>query len=370
MKKTFYILTLLAICLITASCGKSVSKESKLAKSQQEQMDSATANSADSIILPWKTSDTIRIDSVVTEEFSRLLRYWYPWIPKTGEVGHFEKLIPNLGPKGETNVYVCIGNAIFDNEVDCIFLLTNAKWDDSDYFGYRDCLNIGPKNAGDGNEHGDFVYNMTYDIHDTILTISTKETKSFYDWKTKTDTLLGSLTITHTYSVSYWGFRYLSSDTVLYGETTYLGGVFVPRKAHLGYKIASPKQWRVDGGDDELLENDPRWVYAEEKLWDPEVCAFLCDLTEISDGWLAESLSDILFCSLNNNPETNHCMAEYLATLPAEEQERLLQVFLYMMSMYIYDYSTDPEQLIYPDFDSFMQAFPVFDSPYNSKIRY
>ena len=125
-------------------------------------------------------------------------------------------------------------------------------------------------------------------------------------------------------------------------------------------------------GNDQFdsLFNDPRWAYVEEKLWTPEVCAFLCDLAGIADGWLAETLDIVLFESMHNNPETNHCMAEYLANLPASEQEVLLQCLLYTIGMSIYDY-TDPknEQLIYPNFDSFMKAFPVFNSPYNTKVR-
>lgn len=356
-------IALLAVIILLAGCSKPKhSKQAQAASSPQSHSDGTAA--------PKPVCDTIRIDSVITEEFSRLLRYCYPWMSQTGEVGHYEKTIPNLGPKGETNVFVCIGNAMFDNEVDCIFLLTNSKWDNPEFFGYRDCLYLGPKNAGDCNEEGDFVYNMTYDIHDTILTIYTKETKSFWNPQTETDSLVGSMAITHTYSVRYWGFRYLSSDMVFWGDTAYLCRVFDPRNAHLGYKIASPKQWKGDGSDDELLVNDPRWIYAEEKLWNPEVCAFLCGLTEISDGWLAESLGSIFFSSLNNNPALNRCMADYLATLPAEEQEWLLQVFWHTMSLELYDYSTDPEQLIYPDFASFIQAMPVFDSPYNTKIRY
>ena len=304
------------------------------------------------------------IDSVVTEEFSRLLRYNYSWFPETGK-GHCRKAIPNLGPEGETTVYVCVGEEMFE-ETDLFFLMTNAAWDNPDYFEYSDCLALGPEMLGDSNEEGTFVYRMTYDIHDSILTIKVQDTK--IDDSTGVDSLVGSMTISHTYSVRYWTFRYLSSDTVLYGDTKFLSSLFEPRKAHLGYKI---EDWKTVY-DDDVLFNDPRWAYAEEKLWDREVCAFLCGLMNIADGGLAESLDYILFESLHNNSETNRCMAEYLASLPALEQEWLLQALLHAMGMSIYDYYPDPEdpQLIYPDFESFMQAFPVFDSPYNSKAKY
>ena len=238
MKKNLYTLTLAAICLTMASCGKSVSKESKLLKSQQEQIDPAPASTADSIVLLGKTGNTTRIESIVTEEFVRLLYQEYPWNSDIEDVGHYDKTIPNLGPNGETSVYVCIGDGMFD--ADCFFLLTNSTWDDPDYPNTRDCLALGPKNAGDilvYEDEGFYTYEMSYDIHDSILTIATRNTKFFYDSQTENDTLAGSLTVAHTYSVRYWTFSYLYSDTVFFGDTLNLSDYsFVPQDAHFGYE--------------------------------------------------------------------------------------------------------------------------------------
>ena len=322
---------------------------SKQTNTERKQVNSNPLNVGNEAVSLEQSGETGRLDSIVIEDFSSLLRNRFTWIPDTCKVGLYVKAIPNLGPKGETTVHVCIARAMFDTDGIC--LICNSKWNDTNYSETCDCLFLGAEELMD--EYGE--YRMTYDIHDSVLTINT----------TESDVRAGTMTITHTYSVRYWNFRYLSSDTVLNGDTVNLGGVFDPREAHLGYKMTNPMSV-----DDDSLLNDPRWAYAEEKLWNHEVCAFLCDLARIADGWLGEVLDYILFESLHNNPETNRCMAEFLATQPASEQEWLLQVLLHAMGMSMYDY-TDPEQeqLIYPDFDSFMKAFPVFDSPYNSKVK-
>lgn len=350
----FFVCCIAVSFLIVTACSKLTdAKHTNIHDSKDTVEESISKNTTNSI------------DSIVTEEFARLLRYSYPMISQTGEIGHYFTAIPNLGPKGETTVYVCVGEAMYDHEADGIFLLTNSTWDNPDYFESRDCLILGPELEGDSYLEGDIESEMTYKIHDSILTIKIQETKSFHLNQTETDSLVGSMIITHTYSVRYWSFRYLSSDTVLYGDTAYLCSVFNHREAHLGYKISDPMQYR----DEPPMYNDPRWAYAEEKLWNPEVCAYLCDIAKVSDGYLTEILGILFYESLHNNPETNRCMAEYLASLPPSEQEEQLTRLLNTMWLELFEYKSGTEQPIYSDFDTFIKHFPVFNTSYNGQAR-
>lgn len=314
-------------------------------------------------------SDTNSIDSMVTEEFFQLLQYSYSWISPKDKITHYSNTIQNLGSKGESTVYVYTVDTMYDSRVDGVFIVTNCAWDEpnnkSYYMEAHDCLKLGPKFIGDCNELGCFDYEMRYEIHDSVLTITTKDTKTEYNPKTKSDTLAGFIAITFHYSIRHWRFRYLSSDTVIFGDTTHLCSFFNPQKAHLGYKISDPMQYR----DEPPMYNDPRWAYAEEKLWNPEVCAYLCDIAKVSDGYLTEILGILFYESLHNNPETNRRMAEYLASLPISEQEEQLTRLLNIMWLELFEYKSGIEQPIYSDFDTFIKHFPVFNTSYNGQAR-
>lgn len=108
------------------------------------------------------------------------------------------------------------------------------------------------------------------------------------------------------------------------------------------------------------IYDDPRWSMMENGDFQPNVCAFAVNMAEICDGALAETFSADLYDGLFANPAANDSLRAYLAKLPEQERNALLDLFLMLIC---YQFGDD-----YPfatGADSVFNNFPLFDNPHS-----
>lgn len=116
-------------------------------------------------------------------------------------------------------------------------------------------------------------------------------------------------------------------------------------------------------GQELEIYDDPRWDMFLRGDLQPNVCAFICNIALISDGWLSEVFGSHLYKILQADVENNNKLKQYISTLPEEEQQRVLENALGCMSLDLWENKENGR--MYQNYDTLVRDFPMFNNPHS-----